>query len=131
MSFFRGSTVLHSLDTQGFLVAVPQKPGVSFAVSDRVSVHVSLGQPVSESCLKFGLLLELPAAGREWEVEGRGQAGEGCGQAGEGCGQAGEGCGQAGKGCGGREDILTALFDISLAGDLPDGQYEVYHQQLL
>ena len=117
MSFFRGSTVLSSLDTQGFLVAVPQKPGVSFAVSDRVSVHISLGQPVSESCLKSGLLLELPAAGREWEVEGRGQAGEGCGQ--------------AGKGCGGREDILTALFDISLAGDLPDGQYEVYHQQPL
>ena len=70
-----------------------------------MSVHTSLGRPVSQSSLHPGLLLE--SCGGDWEgVRGEGVRGEGV----------------RGEGVRCDGDIVTALFDVSMAGDLPDGQ---------
>ena len=82
-----------------FLIAAPKKPAVPFAISERVNIHTSLGRPVAQSCLLTGLLIEDGGSLSDGEVEAlvdglRDRGGE----------------------------IVTALFGISLAGDLPDGK---------
>ena len=104
---------LHSNPTrQSFLLTVPQTPGVSFAVSDRVCIHTSVGRPVSESCLELGLLLEISPGSRDWEDHMTGVGDHMTGV-------------EGGRGRGG---VLTALFDVSMSGDLPDGQNTHYKQ---
>ena len=99
------------MHSQCFLMAVPRKSGISFAISDRVIVHSCVGRPVSQSCLQSGLLLESPVSlglgMREWEGE-----------------EEEESVGRCGK------EIVTALFDVSMAGDLPDGQDADLHHFL-
>ena len=70
---------------------------------------------MSQSSLHPGLLLE--SCGGDWEgVRGEGVRGEGVRGEGVRC----EGVKERVGRCEG--DIVTALFDVSMAGDLPDGQ---------
>ena len=82
-----------------FLIAAPKKPAIPFAICERVNIHTSLGRPVAQSRLLTGLLIEDGGSLSDGEVEAlvdglRDRGGE----------------------------IVTALFGVSLAGDLPDGK---------
>ena len=83
---------------QCFLKAAQKKSAISFAIVERVNIHTSIGRPVTQSCLLPGLLMECPQDSdgeMEMLVERLRERGR---------------------------DIITALFDTSLAGDLPDGK---------
>ena len=88
---------------------------------------------MSQSSLHPGLLLE--SCGGDWEgVRGEGVRGEGV----RGEGVRGEGVRGEGVRCEGVKervgrsegDIVTALFDVSMAGDLPDGQTHTHTKHI-
>lgn len=81
-------------------MATPKGSSVSVAIAERVNVHTCLGRPVAESCLLTGLVLECPDSGGsgrdERPLHGLGEGSD-------------------------DSTIITALFDVSLAGDMSDG----------
>ena len=72
----------------------------SVAIAERVNVHTCLGRPVEQSRLLTGLLLECPHSDGSERDERLLQG--------------------LREGGGGGDTFITALFDVSLAGDLPD-----------
>ena len=87
---------------QSFLKALPKNATISSTVpivAETVHIHTSPGRPVTQSCLLSGLLIE-------------------CFQDSGGGGETEEMVGRLSEH---RGAIVTALFDISLAGDLPEG----------
>lgn len=92
-----------SYSPQCFLIATQKKSDISFAIAERVNIHTFLGTPVTQSCLMTGLLVEYDldsSCGSDIEVMLE-RVGEH------------------------RGDIVTALFDVSLAGDLPEGNRDI------
>ena len=87
---------------QGFLKALPKNATTSSTVpivTETVHIHTSPGRPVTQSYLLSGFLIE-------------------CSQDSGGGGETEEMVGRLSEH---RGAIVTALFDISLAGDLPEG----------
>lgn len=100
---------MHTLLTpmQCFLIATQKRSDISFAISERVNIHTFLGVPVTKSSLLTGLLLE-------YHVDSS-------------CGSDIESTLERVREQ--RGDIVTALFDVSLAGDLPEGNSEILWSQ--
>ena len=89
----------HIYSPQCFLIATRKKSDISFAIAERVNIHTFLGRPVTQSCLMTGLLVEYdPDSSCGSDIEATLE-------------RVGEH----------RGDIVTALFDVSLAGNLPEG----------
>lgn len=90
---------------QSFLTAASKSSPL--VLTECVNITTSLGRPVSQSCIVNGLLIECPQSSSNSSSNSRGTT--------EGTTEEVLLVNDDSRG------IITALFDVSFAGDFPDG----------